>query len=127
MNINNNINNIRQKVPAGCKLIAVSKTQPPEMIMEAYKAGQKIFGENKVQELLSKHPALPDDIEWHMIGHLQTNKVKMIIPFVSLIHGVDSLRLLEEIDKQAGKFSRKVSCLLQVHIATEESKFGFDE
>lgn len=127
MNINNNIHNLRQKVPAGCKLIAVSKTQPIDKIMEAYDAGQRIFGENKVQEIVTKYPALPQDIEWHMIGHLQTNKVKTLLPFVSLIHGVDSFRLLSEIDKQAGKLSITAHCLLQVFIAKEETKFGFDE
>lgn len=127
MNINNNILNLRQKVPAGCKLIAVSKTQPVEKIMEAYNSGQRLFGENKVQEILAKHPALPKDIEWHMIGHLQTNKVKSLLPFVTLIHGVDSFRLLEEINKQAGKLQKSVSCLLQMFIANETTKFGFDE
>ena len=127
MNIKNNIVNLRQKVPAGCKLIAVSKTQPAEKIMEAYNAGQRLFGENKVQEILAKQPVLPADIEWHMIGHLQTNKEKSLIPFVTLIHGVDSFRLLEEINKQAGKLGRSVSCLLQIFIANEETKFGFDE
>jgi PLP dependent protein len=127
MNINNNINSLRQKVPAGCKLIAVSKTQPPEKIMEAYNAGQRVFGENKVQELVTKHAALPSDIEWHMIGHLQTNKVKSVIPVASLIHGVDSFRLLEEINKQGEKHSKIVECLLQVFIAKEETKFGFDQ
>jgi PLP dependent protein len=127
MNINNNINSLRQKVPVGCKLIAVSKTQPPEKIMEAYDAGQRVFGENKVQELVTKHAALPEDIEWHMIGHLQTNKVKSVIPFAALIHGVDSFRLLEEINKQGEKQSKVVDCLLQVFIAKEETKFGFDQ
>jgi PLP dependent protein len=126
MNINNNINYLRQKVPAKCQLIAVSKTQPPEKILEAYACGQKVFGENKVQELVSKSDALPKDIEWHMIGHLQTNKVKQLVPSVHLIHGVDSLKLLEEINKQAHKLSRSVNCLLQVFIASEETKFGFD-
>ena len=126
MNINNNINYLRQKVPANCLLIAVSKTQPPEKILEAYSCGQKVFGENKVQELLSKYEVLPKDIEWHMIGHLQTNKVKQLVPAVHLIHGVDSLKLLEEINKQAHKLSRIVNCLLQVFIASEETKFGFD-
>lgn len=127
MNINNNIHNLRQKVPAGCKLVAVSKTQAVDKIMEAYDAGQRLFGENKVQEIVTKSPALPQDIEWHMIGHLQTNKVKSLLPFVTLIHGVDSLRLLSEIDKQAGKLQKVVHCLLQVFIAKEETKFGFDE
>jgi PLP dependent protein len=127
MNINNNINSLRQKVPAGCKLVAVSKTQPVERIIEAYNAGHRMFGENKVQELVTKQAALPQDIEWHMIGHLQTNKVKQIVAFVSLIHGVDSLKLLEEINKQGQKSGRVVPCLLQMFIAREETKFGFDE
>jgi PLP dependent protein len=127
MNINNNINYVRQKVPANCQLIAVSKTQSTETILEAYACGQKVFGENKVQELLSKYEALPKDIKWHMIGHLQTNKVKQLIPAVHLIHGVDSFKLLEEINKQAHKASRIVNCLLQVFIASEETKFGFDK
>jgi PLP dependent protein len=127
MNINNNINYLRQKVPAGCKLIAVSKTQPVETLMEAYAAGQRIFGENKVQEMVGKYQALPKDIEWHMIGHLQSNKVKLIVPFVALIHGVDSEKLLEEINKQAQKNSKVVDVLLQIFIATEETKFGFSE
>ena len=112
--------------PHGCRLIAVSKTQPVEKLKEAYQAGQRLFGENKVQEMTEKYAALPSDIEWHMIGHLQRNKVKYIAPFVGLIHSVDSLRLLEEINKQGEKNQRIISCLLQVHIATEESKFGFD-
>jgi pyridoxal phosphate enzyme (YggS family) len=112
-----------------CKLIAVSKTYSPEMILEAYQGGQKIFGENKVQEMATKYEALPKDIEWHLIGHLQTNKVKYIAPFVSLIHSVDSLKLLIEVNKQAEKYNRIIPCLLQVHIAQEETKFGlsFDE
>jgi pyridoxal phosphate enzyme (YggS family) len=109
-----------------CRLIAVSKTQPTEKVFEAYEAGQRLFGENKAQEMTSKYEALPKDIEWHMIGHLQTNKVKYIAPFVSLIHSVDSIKLLEEIDKQARKVNRKISCLLQVYIAHEETKFGFE-
>lgn len=108
------------------KLIAVSKTQPIEKIKEAYDAGQRLFGENKAQEMMAKHQALPQDIEWHMIGHLQTNKVKYIAPYVSLIHSVDSEKLLEEIDKQGKKAGRIIPCLLQVHIAKEETKFGFD-
>ena len=127
MNINNNIIKFRQNLPAECKLVAVSKTQPIEKIQEAYQAGQRIFGENKVQELVPKYEALPKDIEWHMIGHLQSNKVKYIAPFVHLIHAVDSLKLLEEINKQATKEQRVISCLLQVHIAEEETKFGFSE
>lgn len=125
MNIKNNINNLRQNLPPGCKLIAVSKTKPVEKIMEAYSAGQRIFGENKAQELVAKFETLPKDIEWHMIGHLQTNKVKYIAPFIALIHSVDSFKLLEEIDKQAERYNRVISCLLQVHIAEEETKFGF--
>ncbi len=111
------------------KLIAVSKTKPEEEIMEAYNAGQRVFGENQVQELVEKHDHLPKDIEWHLIGHLQTNKVKYIAPFVSLIHSADSLKLLAEIDKQAAKNNRVIECLLQIYIADEETKFGlgFDE
>jgi pyridoxal phosphate enzyme (YggS family) len=125
MNIKNNINNFRQNLPHGCQLIAVSKTQPLDKIEEAYQAGQRSFGENKVQELVPKFEALPKDIEWHMIGHLQSNKVKFIAPFVHWIHGVDSEKLLVEINKQAAKADRIISCLLQIHIATEETKFGF--
>lgn len=127
MNIKNNIIQIRQNLPPVCQLIVVSKTQPVEKIQEAYNAGQRAFGENKVQELVPKHEALPQDIQWHMIGHLQSNKVKYIAPFVHLIHGVDSVKLLEEINKQAQKHQRTLSCLLQVHIAEEETKFGFAE
>ncbi len=112
---------------AGCRLIAVSKTHPVELVREAYDAGQRLFGENKVQEMASKHDVLPSDIQWHMIGHLQTNKVKMIAPWVSLIHSVDSPRLADEINKQGIKIGRRVPCLLQVHIAQEETKFGFTE
>ena len=125
MNIKNNLNNLRQNLPSGCKLIAVSKTKPVEKIMEAYQEGHRLFGENKVQELVPKHEALPKDIEWHMIGHLQSNKVKQIAPFISMIHSVDSVKLLEEINKQAIRATRRIDCLLQVHIAEEESKFGF--
>ncbi|MBI1769367.1 MAG: YggS family pyridoxal phosphate-dependent enzyme [Bacteroidetes bacterium] len=110
-----------------CRLVAVSKTHPVEKIKEAYDAGQRIFGENKVQELCAKQPLLPNDIEWHLIGHLQTNKVKQIAPFVSLIHSVDSFKLLEEINKQGKKLNRVIPCLLQVYIANEETKFGLDE
>jgi len=127
MNINNNIKNLRQNLPAGCVLVAVSKTKPVDQIALAYEAGQRVFGENKVQEMVPKHEALPRDIAWHMIGHLQSNKVKYIAPFVALIHSVDSVRLLEEIDKQAAKVLRVIPCLLQVHIAEEETKFGFSE
>jgi pyridoxal phosphate enzyme (YggS family) len=127
MNIKNNINLIRQHIPASCKLIAVSKTNPVEKIKEAYDAGQRIFGENKVQELTPKFDALPKDIEWHMIGHMQSNKVTYIASFVHLIHAVDNIGLLEEINKQAIKANRKLACLLQLHIAEEESKFGFSQ
>lgn len=110
-----------------CKLIAVSKTKPAELIMEAYETGVRDFGENKVQEMVEKAEKLPKDIRWHMIGHLQRNKVKYMAEFVHLIHGVDSLKLLKEINKQAIKVNRTINCLLQVHIAEEDSKFGFDE
>ena len=127
MDIKRNIESIQSELKGtGAKLIAVSKTQPVEKIMEAYRAGQRMFGENKVQELLAKRPLLPSDIEWHLIGHLQTNKVKSIVPFVTMIHAVDSERLADEINKQAMKAGRTVDCLLQVHIASEETKFGFD-
>lgn len=109
------------------RLVAVSKTQPPERLLELYRAGQRIFGENRVQEMLEKRDALPDDAEWHLIGHLQTNKVKFIADFVQMIHSVDSLRLLAEIDKQAAKANRTIDCLLQFHVAQEETKFGLDE
>ena len=125
MNIKNNLNNLRQNLPSGCRLIAVTKTKPVEKIMEAYQEGHRLFGENKVQELVPKYEALPKDIEWHMIGHLQSNKVKYIASFVGMIHSVDSIKLLEEINKQALRATRRIDCLLQVHIAEEESKFGF--
>ena len=108
-------------------MVAVSKTKPNNYILEAYQAGQRIFGENKVQELVEKHNILPDDIQWHMIGHLQTNKVKYIAPFVSLIHSVDSKKLLIEIDKRAKQNNRVIHCLLQIHIAQESTKFGLNE
>lgn len=127
MNIRNNIEKFTQSLPPGCRLIAVSKTQRTEKILEAYHAGQRVFGENKVQELSTKYEALPKDIQWHMIGHLQSNKVKYITPFISLIHSVDSVKLLQEIDKQARKANRIIDCLLQIHIAAEETKFGFSE
>lgn len=124
--IKENLLQIKDSIPDHVTLVAVSKTKPNNLIMEAYEAGQRIFGENRVQELVDKHEALPKDIEWHMIGHLQRNKVKFIAPFVSLIHGVDSFRLLQEIDKQAVKNERIQDVLLQFHIAEEETKFGFD-
>ena len=107
-------------------LVAVSKTKPAEVVREAYDAGQRVFGENLVQELVEKHEALPKDIQWHLIGHLQRNKVKYIAPFITLIHSVDSLRLLQEIDKQGAKNARVIDCLLQIHIAAEDTKFGLD-
>src|SRR5687768_7834950 len=124
MIIRTNLSALQRELPPGCRLIAVSKTQPPEKIIEAYNAGHRAFGENKVQELLPKFDSLPKDIEWHLIGHLQTNKVKYVVPFVHLIHAVDSARLLEEVNKQASRIKRTVDCLLQVHIAREETKFG---
>ena len=122
-----NLNGVRSALPEHVTLVAVSKTKPESAVLEAYEAGQRIFGENKVQELVRKQETLPSDIEWHMIGHLQRNKVKQIAPFVSLIHGVDSLRLLQEIDKQGAKCDRIIPCLLQIHIAEESTKFGLDE
>lgn len=126
MTIKENLELLRKSLPDHVKLIAVSKTQPAEVIREAYDAGQRVFGENKAQELQQKQPLLPKDIEWHFIGHLQRNKVKYIAPFVSLIHSVDSLKLLREINKEALKNNRTIDCLLQFHIATEETKFGLD-
>lgn len=110
--------------PQTVRLVAVTKTKPVAMLAEAYAAGSRIFGENKVQEMAEKQPQLPQDIQWHLIGHLQSNKVKYIAPFVSLIHSVDSLKLLQEINKQAAKHNRVIDCLLQIHIAEEETKFG---
>jgi len=124
--ISENITQLKEQVPQGVKLIAVSKTKPVEQLLEAYHAGQRAFGENYVQEIIEKQPQLPGDVEWHFIGHLQSNKVKYIAPFVHWIHGIDSMRLLGEINKQAAKHNRVINCLLQVHIAQEESKFGFD-
>ena len=122
--IRENLNSFRAEIPEEVTLVAVSKTKPVALLQEAYDAGQRILGENKVQELVDKHEQLPEDIEWHMIGHLQSNKVKYIAPFVSLIHAVDSFKLLKEINKQAKKNGRVIECLLQFHIATEDSKFG---
>lgn len=128
MSIAENIKSIQAEIaPYRCQLVAVSKTKPKELLMEAYETGIRDFGENKVQEMTDKYEALPKDIRWHMIGHLQRNKVKYIVPFVHLIHAVDSARLLKEIEKQAAKVDRKVNCLLQMHIAEEESKFGLSE
>ena len=126
MDIKANLNTILKSIPKEVTLVAVSKTRQNSAIIEAYQQGQRIFGENKVQELVQKFEELPKDINWHMIGHLQTNKVKYIAPFVSLIHGVDSIKLLKEINKRAKQNNRVIDCLLQVHIATESTKFGFD-
>ena len=127
MSIEQNLLAIKATLPEQVTLVAVSKTKPISDLMEAYEAGQRIFGENKIQEMAEKWEAMPKDIQWHMIGHVQTNKVKFMAPFVSLIHGVDSLKLLEEINRQAQKNNRIIDCLLQVYIAEEESKFGLDE
>ena len=123
--IDKNIQNIQSKLPENVALVAVSKTKPIADLQEAYTAGQRIFGENKIQEMVEKYDALPKDIEWHMIGHLQSNKVKYMAHFVDLIHGVDKLKTLKEINKQAKKHDRIINCLLQVKIAKEETKFGF--
>ena len=126
MGIQENLNTVLNSIPKDVTLVAVSKTKKNSAILEAYQIGQRIFGENKVQELVEKAEELPKDINWHMIGHLQTNKVKFIAPFISLIHGVDSIKLLKEINKRAEQNNRVINCLLQVHIATESTKFGFD-
>lgn len=123
--IQERIKHITATIPTNVRLVAVSKYQPEEYILDAYSAGQRIFGESHAQELRLKHEHLPKDIEWHFIGHLQTNKVKYIAPFIAMIHSVDSFRLLEEINKQAAKAQRTIPCLIQVHIAQEETKFGF--
>ena len=125
MTIENNLNRIKATLPDGVKLVAVSKTKSNEDIMEAYQTGQRIFGENKVQELVRKWESLPKDIEWHFIGHLQSNKVRMIAPFVAMIHSVDSLKILKTINDEAKHAGKVIPCLLQFHIASEESKFGF--
>jgi PLP dependent protein len=127
MSIANNLLNIKSQIPNQVTLVAVSKTKPVADLMEAYNAGQRIFGENKIQEMMDKWEEMPKDIQWHMIGHVQTNKVKFMAEYVSLIHGVDSLKLFEEINKQAAKHNRVIDCLLQIYIAEEESKFGLDE
>ncbi len=127
MSIHNNLLEIKSTLPSDVTLVAVSKTKPVADLMEAYHAGQRIFGENKIQEMTEKWEQMPKDIEWHMIGHVQTNKVKFMAEYVSLIHGVDSMKLLEEINKQAQKHNRVIDCLLQIYIAEEESKFGLDE
>ena len=127
MSIAQNLTQIKSQLPAHVTLVAVSKTKPVSDLMEAYNAGQRIFGENKIQEMTEKWEQMPKDIEWHMIGHVQTNKVKFMAEYVSLIHGIDSLKLLEEINKQAKKHNRVINCLLQIHIAEEETKFGLNE
>jgi pyridoxal phosphate enzyme (YggS family) len=127
MSIQDNLRSIQATLPENVTLVAVSKTKPVSDLMEAYEAGQRIFGENKIQEMTEKWEVMPKDIQWQMIGHVQTNKVKYMAPFVSLIHGVDSLKLAQEINKQAQKNNRIIDCLLQVYIAEEESKFGLDE
>ena len=127
MSIKENLLAIKKNIPDTVTLVAVSKTKPMSYIQEAYDEGQRVFGENRVQEMTEKWENMPKDIEWHMIGHLQRNKVKYMAEFVSLVHGVDSPRLLAEINKQAEKHNRVISCLLQVHIAEEDTKFGFNE
>jgi hypothetical protein len=127
MSIKDNLDNINLKISSEVCLVAVSKTKPISDILEAYDCGQRVFGENKIQELVEKHKKLPKDIEWHMIGHIQRNKVKYMAPFISLIHSADSYRLIKEINKQGKINNRVVNCLLQIKIASEESKFGFTE
>ncbi len=127
MSIQTNLENIKSNLPENVTLVAVSKTKAVSDLMQAYEAGQRIFGENKIQEMTDKWEQMPKDIQWHMIGHVQTNKVKYMAPFVSLIHGVDSLKLLQEINKQAQKNDRVINCLLQIYIANEDTKFGLDE
>ena len=127
MSIKENLLQIQSQLPEHVTLVAVSKTKPVADLMEAYNAGQRIFGENKIQEMTEKWQQMPKDIQWHMIGHVQSNKVKYMIPYVKLIHGVDSLKLLKEINRLAAKWRKKVDCLLQIHIAEEDTKFGLDE
>lgn len=124
MSVKRSLLSIKNSIPNDICLVAVSKTKLNDLILEAYESGQRVFGENKVQELVDKYGSLPDDIEWHMIGHLQTNKVKYIAPFINLIHSVDSIKLIKEINKKAKSNNRVIDCLIQVHIAKEESKFG---
>ncbi len=126
MSIKNNLQKIKSQIPSNVTVVAVSKTKPVSDLMEAYNAGQRIFGENKIQEMTEKWEQMPKDIQWHMIGHVQTNKVKFMAEYVSLIHGVDSLKLLQEINKQAKKNNRVIDCLLQLNIAEEDTKFGMD-
>lgn len=125
MSIRTSLLELKAALPSTVTLVAVSKFHPLEAIQEAYETGQRVFGESRVQELVEKQRLLPSDIEWHLIGHLQTNKVKQVVPFISLIHSVDSLKVLQEINKEAARIGRVVPCLLQVHIADEERKFGF--
>lgn len=125
MSIAENLKQVLADLPQGVRLVAVSKFHPNEAIEEAYQAGQRIFGESKVQEMTAKYESLPKDIEWHFIGHLQTNKIKYMVPYVAMIHGVDTYKLLTEINKQAAKNERIINCLLQIHVAQEETKFGF--
>lgn len=125
MSIAENLQQVLSELPAGVQLVAVSKFHPNEAIEEAYAAGQRVFGESKAQEMTAKYESLPKDIEWHFIGHLQSNKIKYIVPYVALIHGIDSYKLLVEVNKQAAKVGKVVNCLLQLHIAEEETKFGF--
>ncbi|MXN90061.1 YggS family pyridoxal phosphate-dependent enzyme [Flavobacterium sp. Sd200] len=127
MSIQQNLIDIKEGLPEHVTLVAVSKTKPVSDLQEAYNAGQRIFGENKIQEMTEKWQLLPKDIQWHMIGHVQSNKVKYMAPFVSLVHGVDSLKLLTEINRQAKRYRRVIDCLLQIHIAEEETKFGINE
>lgn len=125
MSIQANLKEVLATLPSHVRLVAVSKFHPNEALQEAYDAGQRIFGESKVQEMTQKYESLPKDIEWHFIGHLQTNKIKYMVPYVAMIHGVDSYKLLLEINRQAAKAGRVIPCLLQIHIAQEETKFGF--
>lgn len=127
MSVSENLKSLKSKLPEEVSLVAISKTKPISALMEAYNAGQRIFGENKIQEMVSKWQDMPDDVEWHMVGHVQRNKVKDMAPFVSVIHAVDRLRLLREINKEVKKNDRSIDCLLQIKIAEEDSKFGMDE
>lgn len=127
MDVGKNITEIKKTLPSGVRLVAVTKTKSPDIIMEAYHSGHKIFGENKAQELIQKYGDLPGDIEWHFIGHLQTNKAKFLAPFVNMIHGIDSFKILKTVNKEAKKNNRVIPCLLQFHIAEETTKFGLSE
>ena len=126
-NVSENIQKLLEAIPSHINLIPISKTKPEEIILEAYNSGFKVFGENKVQEIVRKHESLPTDIEWHMVGHMQTNKVKYLAPFIHLVHGIDSLKLLKIVNKEAVKAGRTINTLLQIHIASEETKFGFSK